>query len=280
MQTITSITEMQQQVANWRTEGLRIGFVPTMGNLHAGHLGLVQQVGEVADRVVVSIFVNPLQFGEGEDIDAYPRTLDDDLKKLANYSVAAIFTPQEAEFYPQPRESMTFVEVPGLSDILCGVARLGHFRGVTTVVNKLFNIVQPHVAIFGEKDFQQLVIIRRMVEDLLLPVEIISGETVRENDGLAMSSRNGYLSEADRQCAPRLYTTLQEMRERLLQGEKEYSDLENQAQDALIKHGFRPDYVAIRYADNLQIPTVGEENLVILGAAWLGKTRLIDNLKV
>ncbi len=278
MHIVTTIPEMQARVRLWKQVGLRIAFVPTMGNLHAGHLDLVQAAREAADRVVVSIFVNPLQFDEAEDFAAYPRTLEADLAKLAECGVDAVFTPAEETLYPQGRQDITFVEVPGLGEILEGAHRPGHFRGVTTVVAKLFHIVQPEVAVFGEKDFQQLLIVRRMVADLDFPVTILARPTVREADGLAMSSRNRRLDPGQRRIATALYRVLRETAEALRRG-GEPAALERAAMARLEAAGFRPEYVAIRAAADLGPPRPGTPG-VVLGAARLGSVRLIDNVQI
>ena len=280
MHTISTISELRILIANWRNAGQRVAFVPTMGNLHAGHLHLVQRARELAPRVVASIFVNPLQFGAGEDFDKYPRTLAADSAQLAAAGLDVLFTPTVGEMYPDGTESMTRIEVPELSNILCGVARPGHFAGVATVVAKLLNIVQPDVALFGEKDYQQLLVIKRMVADLCLPVAIIGVPTVREADGLAMSSRNGYLSQEERACAPLLYQTLLGVVQCLQNGERDYALLETEAVARLRESGFRPDYVSIRRAHDLGEPTLRDSALTVLGAAWLGKARLIDNIQL
>ena len=280
MNIIDTVAAMQRYASAWHQQGLRIGFVPTMGNLHAGHLSLVKKAQQVSDRVVVSIFVNPLQFDEMDDFAKYPRTLEADLDKLNILGVDAVFTPDEQALYPQGRETITHVEVPGLSTILEGEARPGHFVGVATVVCKLFNCVQPHVAVFGEKDFQQLLLIKRMIADLDMPVEIIGMPTEREADGLALSSRNGLLSAEQRQLAPALYQVLQQIREAILAGSSDYSRLEAEAEDRLRAGGFEPDYVAIRLVDNLAPASGSAGDKVILAAARVGETRLIDNLRI
>lgn len=280
MQTVTTIAEVRSLVAAWRAAGQRIAFVPTMGNLHAGHIHLVDEAHRHADRVVASIFVNPLQFGPSEDFAAYPRTLAADQEKLAAAGCDLLFAPGEREMYPLGCEGLTCVEVPGLSDILCGAFRPGHFRGVATVVSKLFHIVQPDVALFGEKDYQQLLVIRRMVRDLDMPVEIIGVATVREADGLALSSRNGYLSADERRLAAGLYAALQALAAQVREGRQDYAALEAAAVARLERAGFRPDYVSVRRAADLGLPQAGERRLVVLVAARLGKTRLIDNLLI
>jgi len=280
MNTQRTIAGVREQVRAWRLAGERVAFVPTMGNLHAGHMSLVARARELADRVVVSIFVNPLQFSVGEDLSAYPRTPEEDAVMLEGAGVDLLFLPEEAEVYPRGREGVTYVEVPGISELLCGASRPGHFRGVATVVCKLFNIVQPDVACFGEKDFQQLAVLRRMVAELDIPVEMVGVPTMREVDGLAMSSRNGYLSSEERRIAPALYQTLQALARRLREGESDYSLLQREGVVELEKAGFRPDYLEIRRADDLMPPHGGEGVLVILAAAWLGRARLIDNLLI
>jgi pantoate--beta-alanine ligase len=265
--------------AAWRAEGLRVAFVPTMGNLHAGHLELVHRAKASADRVVVSIFVNPLQFGANEDFDSYPRTLAQDSELLRSAQVDLLFAPTVAAIYPRSGSEQTRVEVPGISDILCGAARPGHFVGVATVVCKLFHMVGPDVALFGEKDFQQLLVIRRMTEDLCLPVEIVGVPTVREPDGLAMSSRNGYLGPDEREAAPALYRALQEAAQAIAGG-GDLAVVEQRAAEALAAAGLRPEYVSVRRAEDLGMPAAGDGDLVILAAAHLGRARLIDNLRV
>jgi pantoate--beta-alanine ligase len=280
MQTLTTAKELRATVARWRAMGEAIAFVPTMGNLHEGHLRLVDVARERVGRVVVSIFVNPMQFGEGEDFASYPRTLAEDSAKLAARGADLLFAPEVAEVYPGGTGSLTRVEVPELSDILCGAFRSGHFTGVATVVVKLLNLVQPDVALFGEKDFQQLAVIRRVVLDLNIPVEIVGVPTVRAPDGLAMSSRNGYLTVQERQVAPTLYQSLQEAAQRVLEGGQNYTAVEADTIERLRRAGFRPEYVSVRRTADLKAPTAADRDLVILGAAWLGNARLIDNLTV
>jgi pantoate--beta-alanine ligase len=279
MRHITQIADLRSKIAEWRSAGERIALVPTMGNLHQGHLALVQAAQQHANRVVVSIFVNPLQFGAGEDLDAYPRTLEQDQQQLAALGCDVLFAPPVSEMYPHGQTAQTRVEVPELSDILCGATRPGHFVGVTTVVCKLFNMVQPDVALFGEKDFQQLLIIRRMVADLNLPIDIIGLPTVREADGLALSSRNRYLSAEERRRAPGLYQTLCSV-SRALQTGMSAAGLEQLAVPALSLAGLQPDYVAVRAAATLAPATPADVELVIVAAAYLGRTRLIDKLRV
>jgi len=290
MQVISHIQAFRDQIHVWRMAGESIAFVPTMGNLHAGHLALVKEAGKSARRVVVSIFVNPLQFGPNEDFAAYPRTLDQDLQQLQNEAVDLVFTPTEPELYPQGKQEQTKVLLPeSLTNILCGATRPGHFTGVATVVLKLFQIVQPDIAIFGKKDFQQVAVVRKMVFDLNLPVQIQSIETLREANGLAMSSRNQYLTEEERLRASAIYQTMQSMRDALCRGVV-IEVVQQQGKEALVAQGFAVDYVVVRRAADLQVaePRVSqtglsrqpEQALVILVAAKLGKARLIDNLEV
>ncbi|MEN8178395.1 MAG: pantoate--beta-alanine ligase [Pseudomonadota bacterium] len=277
---ISQLDELRAQLKRWRDAGETVSLVPTMGNLHEGHLELVRQARQRADRCVVSLFVNPMQFGEGEDFGGYPRTYADDRKKLLKVGVDLLFAPGVEVVYPKAAAEQTRVEVPGASDILCGASRPGHFIGVATVVCKLFNMIQPDCAIFGEKDFQQLMIIRQMVDDLHMPVEVVGVPTVRESDGLAKSSRNGYLKHEERSIANCLYKTLLKTSTLIEEGGSDYSDLEQSAVTELEAAGFRPDYFSIRRAADLFIPDSDDKELVILGAARLGKARLIDNLKV
>ncbi|MDD2768386.1 MAG: pantoate--beta-alanine ligase [Methylococcus sp.] len=270
--------ELEAALALWRAEGARIAFIPTMGNLHAGHLHLVDTAKSQADRVVVSIFVNPTQFGPGEDLAAYPRTPDQDIERLRGRQADLLYLPEASDIYPDGDQPATFVEVPGLSEQLCGQFRPGHFRGVATVVCKLLNRVRPDLALFGEKDFQQLAIIRRMVHDLDIPVRIEGVPTVREPSGLAMSSRNGYLGAEEKQRAALIYRTLSEAAEAVRAGARDYPRVEQEAADALASSGFSVDYVSIRRQQDLASPTAADHALVILAAARLGQTRLIDNI--
>ncbi len=280
MHRITTIAELREVTQPWRLNSESIAFVPTMGNLHKGHMSLLKKAKRVGDRVVASVFVNPLQFGPFEDYDQYPRTLDADAEMLANVGADILYAPDVNEMYPIGKEHAATVHVPGISNILCGEYRPGHFVGVATVVNKLFNVVQPQVAIFGEKDYQQLVVIRHMASDLLMPVEIVGAKTYREDDGLAMSSRNQYLSPDERNTAPQLYKVLSTISDALESGSSDYENLENSAAKVLTENGFEPDYVAIRKASNLETPQINETNLVVLAAAQLGKARLIDNILI
>lgn len=280
METLVSLDALRAQVNQWRHAGERIAFVPTMGNLHAGHLQLVREARAIAARVVASIFVNPLQFGPDEDLDNYPRTLHDDQQKLDAEGVDLLFTPDVATMYPRGAQDSTLIKVPGVSQGLCDDFRPGHFTGVATVVARLFNLVQPDVALFGEKDYQQLAVIRRMVDDLGWPVEIVGVATVRESDGLAMSSRNQYLGAEERRIAPAMYRVLCQLVDRIKQQDTDYRALEAEAMQALAQAGFNPDYVEIRHADDLRVANPGELNCVVLAAARLGAARLIDNVRV
>jgi len=280
MQTVLTVTALREKLRPLREAGKQIAFVPTMGNLHEGHMRLIERAHALGDHVVVSIFVNPLQFNDKRDFDVYPRTLEEDTDKLAENGVEILFNPGLDQIYPQGMERSTKIEVPELSDILCGHFRPGHFVGVATVVATLFNIVQPDVAVFGEKDYQQLLIIRRMAADLCMPIDIVGIETVREPDGLAMSSRNRYLSGEERKCATGLYRTLQGARELILGGETDCRDIESFGMEELTKAGFRPEYFSIRQAKDLGEAVKGGQNLIILAAGWLGKARLIDNLLI
>jgi pantoate--beta-alanine ligase len=279
MQTVTTIADVRERVRDWRAAGQRIAFVPTMGNLHAGHMSLIEAARQHGDRFVASIFVNPMQFGPNEDYAHYPRTPRDDERMLAAAGCDLMFMPDVQEIYPNGPENAARVEVPLLSQILDGEFRPGHFQGVATVVTKLLNIVEPDAAVFGEKDFQQLTVIRRMVADLCMPMMIIGAATVRESDGLAMSSRNQYLTAAERAVAPTLHRELQQARSRLLAGAYD-RDVETEGIAALNAAGFRPDYFAVRDARDLQPAAVSCRELVVLVAARLGKARLIDNLRV
>ena len=279
MLTATTLGTVRVQLAAWRAQGERIALVPTMGNLHQGHFKLMETAKKQAKRVVVSIFVNPLQFAPSDDFASYPRTFEEDSRISAANSVDILFAPVLEEMYPEGMAAHTKVDVPGLSDILCGASRPGHFRGVATVVNKLFNIAQPDLAVFGEKDYQQLLIIRRMVKDLAMPIDIVGVPTVREPDGLAMSSRNGHLTVEERRQAPQLYQALCAVRYQLGKG----CDLAAAADAGLgwlRDAGLRPDYLTVRRARDLGPVDAQDRELVILAAAWLGNTRLIDNLWV
>ncbi|HEU4627669.1 MAG TPA: pantoate--beta-alanine ligase [Steroidobacteraceae bacterium] len=279
METVTTTAAVRERVNRWHREGERVAFVPTMGNLHAGHISLIELARQRGDRFVASIFVNPMQFGPNEDYAQYPRTPQKDEAMLAEAGCDLMFMPDVAEIYPRGFDHSTRVTVPELSGLLDGEFRPGHFDGVSTVVAKLFNIVMPDIAVFGEKDFQQLAIIRRMVADLCIPIEIIGAPTVREPDGLAMSSRNQYLTAAERRVAPQLYAALTRAVKRLAAGEREFAAIERAELDALTRAGFRPDYFTVRDAQTLQPPGTQSRHLVVLVAARLGKARLIDNLQ-
>ncbi|MCF7355150.1 pantoate--beta-alanine ligase [Vibrio sp. CK2-1] len=280
MQTFADILSLREQLKSARRDGRRIAFVPTMGNLHEGHLTLVRKAREHADLVVISIFVNPMQFERSDDLNNYPRTLDDDLSKLNAEGVDFVFTPTPEIIYPEGLDKQTFIEVPGLSHILEGASRPGHFRGVSTIVTKLFNIVQPDVACFGEKDFQQLAVIKKMVMDLALDIEVIGVPTVRELDGLAMSSRNGLLSLSERQRAPVLARTMRWIGSQIRGGRDDYASLLEDGNDQLRAADLDPDEIFIRDAESLQLPSEDTTQVVILMSAFLGKARLIDNLVV
>ena len=278
MKTVRDIKTLREMTRSWRQDGETIALVPTMGSLHQGHMRLVQLASEFAERVITSIYVNPAQFGPSEDFEAYPRPLDTDRRRLSRAGVDIMFAPDSEEIYPFGELQMTRVSVPGLSTILCGDRRPGHFDGVTSVVSRLFNIVQPDVAVFGQKDYQQLVIIRRMVEDLHLPIRILAGQTHREDDGLALSSRNRYLTDAQRAAAPTLYRAIGHCRNQLLAGDRNYAHLEQAGMDALQAAGFVAEYFSIRKPGDLSPPAPDSEYLVILAAARLGEARLIDNV--
>ena len=278
MNTVKTVRELRAAVARARSEGKRIGFVPTMGNLHSGHAALVIKAAQRADFVVASIFVNPLQFGANEDLDKYPRTLAADQQRLFDAGCHLLFAPTVDEMYPDGMAVQTRVSVPNLSEGLCGASRPGHFDGVATVVSKLFNMVQPDLAVFGEKDYQQLAVIRAMVRDLNIPIQIIGEPTVRAEDGLALSSRNGYLTPEQRSTAPVVYRTLKQIGEALGRGQVDFAALIEQGKANLIAAGLRPDYLEVRHAVNLRPASFGDRDLVILVAAYLGNTRLIDNL--
>lgn len=279
MQTLSSIRLLRELLGSFRKTNKKIALVPTMGSLHAGHIALVTEAQTKADMVVTSIFVNPLQFGPNEDFERYPRTLAADQAKLFDAGNHVLFTPGVAEMYPAGMPQ-TLVHVPGCTECLCGQKRPGHFDGVSTVVTKLFNIIQPDIALFGNKDYQQLTTIRKMVNELFFPIEIIGLDTIREPDGLAMSSRNGYLNSQERQQASKLYEALVSIKNALESGEKNHLRLIQQGIYFLEKAGFVPDYLEIRDALSLGPVDSNSQKLVILGAAFMGKTRLIDNLTV
>ncbi len=277
---VTSVADLRAMLADWRMAGDRIAFVPTMGNLHEGHIELVRQASQRGERVVVSIFVNPMQFGPNEDFSSYPRTPDEDRIKLEREGVDLLFSPDVETLYPRGLAKTTRVEVPEPSRGLCSDSRPGHFTGVATVVARLFNLVQPDVAVFGEKDYQQLAVIRQMTRDLCWSIEIVGVATVREPDGLAMSSRNRYLSTDERRVAPLLYRTLYELGEALRRQEDTIAELEAVASRALAESGFQPEYVSARNPDTLRPATSKDGDIVLLAAARLGSARLIDNIRI
>lgn len=279
MQTATTIAGVREQIARWHESRSRVVFVPTMGNLHAGHVSLIEAARAHGDKFVASIFVNPMQFGPNEDFAHYPRTPTTDARMLEDAGCDLMFMPDVGEIYPNGAGQATRIEVPGISNILCGEFRPGHFEGVATIVAKLFHIVDPDVAIFGEKDFQQLTVIRRMVADLCLRVEIVGAPTVRETDGLAMSSRNQYLDETQRRQAPAIYRQLTQAVEALRSGVRDYARIEGAGRAALDGAGFRTDYFSVRDANSLAPAQPDTKQFVVLTAARLGKARLIDNLQ-
>ncbi|AOY88960.1 pantoate--beta-alanine ligase [Marinobacter salinus] len=280
MRTIHSLKELRTILRGYRRQGKTIGLVPTMGNLHEGHISLVRKASEAADIVVTSIFVNPMQFGAGEDLETYPRTLAEDQEQLEAAGNTLVFAPAASEVYPEGLSQQTQVVVPEVSDGHCGASRPGHFEGVATVVTMLFNMVQPDFAVFGEKDFQQLAVIRKMVRDLMIPVEVVGAPTVRESDGLAKSSRNGYLSAEERKLAPVVYLTLQQTAEKLAEGRTDFQTLEQDARKNLVAAGLRPDYFNIVSSRTLKPATPEDSDITLLVAAFLGTTRLIDNLSI
>ena len=277
---IETLPLLRQHIRRLRQEGKRVALVPTMGNLHDGHMTLVEEAKTRADVVIVSIFVNPMQFDRAEDLANYPRTLQEDCEKLNKRKVDYVFAPAIAEIYPQGTESHTFVDVPGLSTMLEGASRPGHFRGVSTIVSKLFNLIQPDIACFGEKDFQQLALLRKMVADMGYDIEIVGVPIIRAKDGLALSSRNGYLTADQRKIAPGLYKVLSSVADKLKAGERDQDEIITLAEQALNEKGFRADDIQIRDADTLLELTGNSKRAVILMAAWLGKARLIDNQSV
>lgn len=280
MKVIDSTAALRELIGDWKRSGLSVGFVPTMGNLHDGHLKLVKRAKAHNDKVIVSIFVNPMQFGKNEDLDAYPRTIEQDKAKLIAEGTDAVFLPSVADMYPAGLDAQTFVEVPGISDVLCGASRPGHFRGVATVVSKLFNMVQPDDAFFGEKDFQQLAVIRTMARDLSMDVTIHGVATEREASGLAMSSRNGYLSEEEKATASEIYQAMQRMKLAIEKGNKNFDELEASTVADLEEKGFRNDYVKVVNASTFMPASATDTHLVIVVALFMGKTRLIDNIQV
>lgn len=277
---IETIPLLRREIRRWRQEGKRVALVPTMGNLHEGHLTLVEEAKARADIVVVSVFVNPMQFDRPDDLARYPRTLQEDCEKLTRLGVDLVFAPSEKEIYPKGLEQQTYVDVPSLSTMLEGASRPGHFRGVSTIVSKLFNLIQPDIACFGEKDFQQLALIRKMVADLSFDIDIVGVPIVRGPDGLALSSRNGYLTPDERRLAPRLYNIMSHLATQLENGERNIDELLEQTAGRLREAGLQPDELFVRDADTLLDVNVDTQTAVILVSAWLGKARLIDNMRV
>jgi len=278
LKTVRDIRTLREVLQGFRHDGDSVALVPTMGNLHKGHMGLVRLAGEYAERIVTSVFVNPTQFGPNEDFENYPRTFDTDRRRLSRAGVDIMFAPAHEEMYPFGLKNRTSVSVPGLPAILCGEQRPGHFDGVTSVVNRLFNAVAPDVAVFGQKDYQQLIIIRRMVADLHMPIRILASPTFREKTGLALSSRNRYLTDDERERAAELYAAICDCRDRYLAGERDIAALEREGLARLARAGFEPEYLAVRQQGDLSLPDRDSCLLVVLAAARLGETRLIDNV--
>ncbi len=277
MQTITKLQELRKTVRDHRLNRKKIAMVATMGNLHEGHIALIHQAKELADIVIATIFVNPLQFGSGEDLEKYPKTLEADKEQLISAGCHLLFAPTETEVYPHGRDNQTIVEVPATSNLYCGSSRPGHFQGVATVVCKLYAMIQPDVAVFGQKDYQQLHIIRQMTQDLSIDVEVVGSPTKRNSEGLALSSRNGYLTQAEREKATALYRTLQETKQQLEAGCSDFPLLCETAQANLESQGFKRDYFVIANANTLMLAQPGDKHLVLLAAAYMGAARLIDN---
>ena len=282
MHAISDIDALRATLTPWRRSGERIALVPTMGHLHQGHISLLEEARKRSDRLVASIYVNPAQFDRPDDLSAYPRTLERDLEQLQAAGVDLVFTPDDSVIYPGGHGGKTQIDIPGMTNILCGKHRPGHFVGVATIVCKLFNLVQPDVAVFGEKDFQQLMVVRRMTDDLNLPVEIVGAPTWREHSGLAMSSRNSYLNAGEFAQASRIYQVMCRVAEQLIDGAANVAELEADASQALLESGFKPDYVTVRRCADLAVPGPDDSasDLVVLVAAFLGQARLIDNLQV
>lgn len=278
MKTVDNINDLRQIITDWRQQGLKIGFVPTMGNLHAGHISLVTEAHKHADKIVASIFINPMQFGENEDVDNYPRTMEADQQKLKAEGTDLLFMPTPEIIYPKGLDKQTYVEVPNVSEGYCGESRPGHFRGVSTVVCKLFNLVQPDVACFGLKDYQQVQVIETMVDDLSMPIKIIPVDTIREASGLALSSRNGYLTEEELKIAPALSQNIQWLANEL-KTNTDFIGLAKTAASYINNAGLKTDYIHVCHAKTLQPASEDDTDLVILAAAFCGKARLIDNLR-
>lgn len=277
---VNTVKALQACLSTHRALGKKIGLVPTMGNLHQGHLQLVKTAKKHADIVLVTLFVNPTQFGANEDLDSYPRTFKNDCDQLEAINTDILFAPTTDEIYPRGGNNTAHVHVPNITNVLCGASRPGHFDGVTTVVSKLFNMTRADVAIFGEKDYQQLAVIRRMVDDLNTPIDIIGEPIVRETDGLAMSSRNGYLSKEQRLIAPKLHAVLLTIHQAIADGERDFASLQTIAKNQLIEAGFKPDYLHIYERDELRPAQSNDKNMVIVAAAFVGTTRLIDNMHI
>ena len=280
MKLLKTILDVRNTVADGKRRGLTIGLVPTMGNLHKGHLELALKCRAVVDILVASIFVNPMQFGENEDLGAYPRTLQADQKLLSDAGVDFLFAPSNAEIYPEDKSMQTVVEVPGLSTLHCGASRPGHFRGVATVVAKLFGIVSPDIAAFGKKDYQQIAVIRQMINDLSMPVKLLEVETVRSSEGLALSSRNGYLTDAENLTAPGLRAALRDAKSAIENGDTDFAELSQHHMKDLADRGFIPEYFSVCNRQTLLPATITDGGLVILAAAKLGRARLIDNIEI
>jgi pantoate--beta-alanine ligase len=280
VQIIRTRDELKETLVGWRHHDDHVALVPTMGNLHPGHASLVDVARQHAERVVVTVYVNPTQFGEGEDFAEYPRTLERDTRRLRKVGADVLFVPDDEVVYPFGHDCATIISVPGLTENFCGATRPGHFDGVTTVVARLFALVQPDTAVFGQKDYQQQLVIRYMTKDLGLPIRIITAPTVREKDGLAMSSRNAYLTDEERAVAPRLYTLLSSIGSELQAGKRDFEALVSRGIAELAAAGFRVDYLAIRRAENLGEPNRDCDELVVLAAVFLGRARLIDNVVV
>ncbi|WP_237068514.1 pantoate--beta-alanine ligase [Microbulbifer guangxiensis] len=280
MQVFHHVASLREALAEARSQGKSIGFVPTMGNLHDAHIELVKIAQQHCDMVVVSIFVNRLQFGLNEDWDKYPRTMEQDMARLRAVGCDFLFHPEESEIYPNGMDQQTRVVCPAMTDVLCGASRPGHFEGVTTVVAKLFNIVQPQKAVFGIKDFQQLAIIRRMVEDLCIPVEIVPAPVHRESDGLAMSSRNSYITPEERPRVAVLNRSLNRVREAIEQGRRDFAELEAEARKEIEDSGFQVDYFSIRNSRNLEPAAHDDREITVLGAMYTSAARLIDNVSL
>lgn len=278
MKQFSKITEVREQRLNWCLQQKSVALVPTMGSIHDGHLSLIERAQKMADKIIVSIFVNPTQFESGSDYKIYPRTIEQDMQRLKRFEPDIVFIPSVDEMYPTGFKLDIEITAPALDNIFCGAYRPGHFVGVTTIISKLFNIVQPNIAVFGKKDYQQLLVIKKLVADLFFPIEIIGVDTIRESGGLALSSRNIHLNKSQRNIANNLYRTLLNISEAIRMGRRNYRKLEADALEYLQKKGFNTEYMSVRNAQDLGEPA--DSDLIILAAAWLGKTRLIDNIQV